>query len=159
MVGRAPRCGPAGGSPVRDAGHVCRTHAFRLVTIRSSIDLHRRSTRAHELSRRVQRTASTLIPRAPSEVGVVDPAAGLCQAPVKRLTQGCGSTLETSESRLRLCSPASTPRWKGRVSSFPTRYPEPSESSHEAVRTPDLESRSLTLFLCRACRIVALQRV
>ena len=28
MVDRVPRCGPAGGSPVRDAGHVCRTHAF-----------------------------------------------------------------------------------------------------------------------------------
>ena len=28
MVDRVPRCGPAGGSPaVRDAGHVCRTHA------------------------------------------------------------------------------------------------------------------------------------
>ena len=72
MVDRTPRCGPAGGSPVRDAGHVCRTHAFRSVTIRASIDLYRRSARAHELSRRAQRTASTLIPRAPSEVGVVD---------------------------------------------------------------------------------------
>jgi hypothetical protein len=41
-------------------------------------------------------------------------------------------------------------RWKGRVSSFPTRYPEPSESNHEAARTPDLESRSPTLFLGRA---------
>jgi hypothetical protein len=33
------------------------------------------------------------------------------------------------------------PHWKGRVSSFPTRYPEPSESNHEAAshtpaRTP-----------------------
>ena len=49
------------------------------------MDLYRRSARAHELSRRAQRTASTLIPRVPSEVGVVDLASqerrGLCQAP------------------------------------------------------------------------------
>eukprot|EP00964_Phaeocystis_antarctica_P048143 scaffold27879_cov40-Phaeocystis_antarctica.AAC.2 len=37
--------------------------------------LYRTFGRADGLSRRAQRTASTLIPRAPSEVGVVDPAA------------------------------------------------------------------------------------
>jgi hypothetical protein len=34
---------------------------------------------------------------------------GLCLSCVKRLTQGCGSTLEKSKTRLRLFSPASTP--------------------------------------------------
>jgi hypothetical protein len=28
MIDRAPGCGPAGGSPVRDEGHVCGTRAF-----------------------------------------------------------------------------------------------------------------------------------
>jgi hypothetical protein len=36
--------------------------------------------RAQSPTRRAQRTASTLIPRAPSEVGVVDPAAGATRA-------------------------------------------------------------------------------
>ena len=36
------------------------------------------------------------------------------------------------------------------MSSFPTHHPARSESNHEAVRTPDLESRSTTLFLGRA---------
>jgi hypothetical protein len=80
----------------------------------------------------------------------VDPAAGATRAVCQRLIQGCGSTLEKSKTRLRLFSPGQAPRWKGRVSSFPTRYPAPSESNHEAVRTPDLESRSPTLFLGRA---------
>ena len=51
---------------------------------------HRRSAvRAHGLSRRAQRTVSTRIPRAQSEVGVVDLVAGaawgLCQAPDTRM--------------------------------------------------------------------------
>ena len=36
------------------------------------------------------------------------------------------------------------------MSSFPTHQSAPSESNHKAVRTPDLEFRSLTLFLGRA---------
>ena len=56
-------------------------------SVGASTDLYRRSARAHELSRRAQRTASTLIPRALSALGVVAPAAGatravVCQAPV-----------------------------------------------------------------------------
>jgi hypothetical protein len=53
---RASRPGPRARRAARPGG-------------RASMDLYRRSARAHELSRRAQRTASTLIPRAPSEVG------------------------------------------------------------------------------------------
>ena len=74
---------------------------------------------------------------------------GLCQAPDTRIWLN-----QRSKSRRRdfVCFRPQAPRWKGRVSSFPTHHPARSESNHEAVRTPDLESRSTTLFLGRACR-------
>jgi len=72
---------------------------------------------------------------------------GLCQAPDTRMWLNARKV-----RRDFVCFHPQAPRWKGIVSSFPTRYPAPSESSHEAVRTPDLESRLPTLFLGRAWR-------
>jgi hypothetical protein len=169
MVDRASRCGPAGGSPVRDEGHVhvCRPHAFRSVGLgrgqhglvskisgRSDLRVRTSSVAArsarHPRSYRVRHRRSdwSCGPRPPQE------RRGLCK---KRLTQGCGSTLEKSKTiedvttrRDFVCARKHSVG-SGRVSSFPTRYPAPSESNH--ARPPhagpldrhDLESRSAAL--------------
>ena len=105
----------AGPTPVRsdDAGHVCRTHALRSVYTRSGPawtcieDLRVRTNSVTARSARPPRSYTAL---APSEVGVPpQERRGLCLSCVKRLTQGCGSTLEKSKTRLRLFSPANTP--------------------------------------------------
>ena len=150
MVDHAPRCGPAGGSPVRDAGHVCRTHAFRSVTIQASIDLYRRSARAHELSRRAQRTASTLIPRAPSEVGVVDPAAGAtrAQAPDTRMWLNARKVEDETSSVFARKHPVG----KVECLAFQRAIPNllnPTTRPSGPLDRPDLESRSATLDIGR----------
>jgi hypothetical protein len=112
VVDRVLRCDPAGGSPVRDAGHVCRTHAlgrsrsgagqhglvsFEDLRVRTS-SVAARSARPPRSYRVRYRRLELCGPRRRSDEGCV-----------KRLAQGCSSTLEKSESRLRLFSPASTP--------------------------------------------------
>ena len=122
VVSTIPRCGPAGGLSVRGTHHLCRTRACCSHTAWALSVLYRTFGRADGLSRRAQRTASTLIPRALSEVGVVDPAAiatrGLCQAPDTRMWLN-----QRSKSRRRdfVCFRRQAHRWKGRVSSFLTR--------------------------------------
>ena len=77
---------------------------------------------------------------------------------VKRLAQGCGSTLEKSKTRLPICfrPQASTPLVRAErysVCSL-TRRPAPcrlhSGSNHEAVRALDSNPRSLTLDIYRS---------
>ena len=79
-------------------------------SVGASTDLYRRSARAHELSRRAQRTASTLIPRAPSALGVVAPAAGATRAVSSAWHEDAAQrSKQKSKMRLPLFSPASTP--------------------------------------------------
>jgi hypothetical protein len=116
-------------------------------------DLRVRTSSA--VAARSAHTASTLIPRVrhqgwswlwtpPQE------RRGLCQAPDTRMWLNARKV--EGETSSDLFSPASTPGWKGRVSSFPTRYPEPIPNLLNPTRgtrpsgpldRPDLESRSV----------------
>jgi hypothetical protein len=101
--------------------------------------LYRRSARAHELSRRAQRTSSTRsqyrvrhrrleLWTPPQE------RRGLCQAPDTRMWLNARNVEDETSS---IFARKEAPRWKGRVSSFPTRYPEPSESNHTSSGPQD----------------------
>jgi hypothetical protein len=122
-------------SPVRDAGHVhvCRTHAFRSVQVGASMDLYRyciEDLRVHTSSvaaRSARPPRSYRVRHRRLELWTPpQERRGLCEAPDTRMW------LNARKSRRRdfVCFRPQAPRWKGRVSSFPTRYPEPSESNY-----------------------------
>ena len=77
---------------------------------------------------------------------------GLCQAPDTRMWLNARKVEDETSSVFARKHPVG----KVECLAFQRTRPARSESNHEAVRTPDLESRSTTLFLGRACRTVSL---